>query len=397
MKTKIAFLEEGANIGGAEVNALYLIERLDKEKIETIVICPCEGPLTDRIMEIGGKVAILPRLPMFSTSSFIFGKKITNPFAAFFNLIMFIPTSLNLSRYLKSAKIDVLHTNSMLAHFYGGIACRLAGVKCLWHLEDIVDSKQASGIFLKAINWSGLRLADRIVVCSHAVSKSFNKKVRSKVRVIHNATDLSKFSSADSGKKIRKELGIKPGEAVVGLIGRIVHWKGQNVLLQAAENILKKFPNTRFLIVGDTSFGKKEYLDKLKKQVLEAGIEQAVIFTGFRQDIPEIFTAIDISVNPSTLPEPFGISIIEAMAAKKAVVATNGGGIPEIVVDGVTGKLVPMKDVEALQNVIVDLLKDPQKREKMGQAGRERVEKYFSIDIFVESMSNNYRDLAHNM
>ena len=151
-KIKVAFLEESARIGGAEVNVLNLLERMDLSKFETLVICPCEGPFTARIKEIGGRVSIVRRLPLISTSMFIKGKKVTNPFAILYNFISFIPSSLILAKFLKHEQVDVLHTNSMLAHFYGAMAARLAGVPCIWHMQDIVDPYQAFGTLRRVIN-----------------------------------------------------------------------------------------------------------------------------------------------------------------------------------------------------------------------------------------------------
>jgi glycosyltransferase involved in cell wall biosynthesis len=397
MKIKVAFLEEDAKIGGAEINVLNLVQKLDSDKIETLIICPCEGPFSDRIKEIGGQIALVPKFPFFSTSVLIFGKKITNPLAFVWNLFSLIPSSWMLARFLKKERIQVLHTNSMLAHFYGAIACRLAGTKCLWHIQDIVDPKQALGLFKRGLNIAGRWLPHRIVVISEAVGKMFDSGTEKKVKIVYNGTDLQKFNSSLSGDSVRKEFGIQPDGFVAGIVGRIVHWKGHKEFLLAARQILNNFPNAKFLIVGDTSFGKETYLHEIKNIAAKLDIQDSVIFTGFRKDIPEILSALDVLVNASTLPEPFGLTIIEAMASEKPVIATDGGGVPEIVVDGVTGKLVPMKDAQSLTAAMLHLIKRPDERKKMGLAAREKVKKYFSKESFVNNMSMQYLELASNL
>lgn len=394
MTIKIAFLEEGAEIGGAEVNVLNLIQGLGKKTFNSVAICPHRGPLTESVKSIGGNVAIVSRLQIYSTSMFLFGKKISNPFAVIWNLISFIPTSLKLSIFLKSASIDVLHTNSMLAHFYGAIACRLAGTKCLWHIQDIVDPRQALGLFKKGLNFAGRWLPHRIVVISEAVGKMFDGGTKKKVKIVYNGTDLQKFNSSVSGNSVREEFGIQPDEFVAGIVGRIVHWKGHKEFLLAGKQLLNRAAHVKFLIVGDTSFGQESYLHEVKNFAKNLGIQDSVIFTGFREDTPEIFSALDVLVNASTLPEPFGLTIIEAMATGKPVIATDGGGVPEIVVEGVTGKLVPMKDADLLAKAMIELIENPGERKEMGRAARERVENYFLIESFVENMRVQYLELA---
>ena len=228
---------------------------------------------------------------------------------------------------------------------------------------------------------------------SEAVKSMFSGKAKNKIRVVYNGTDIKKYECNHSGERIRKEFCIKPEEKLVGIIGRIAHWKGQKEFLYAARGISEKIPDTRFLIVGDGS-GDRKYLDEVKELPQKIGLQEKVIFTGFRNDVNEILAAMDIVVHASTLPEPFGLTIIEAMACGKPIVATNGGGVPEIIIDGVTGVLVPMKDPAALEKGIIEMLTDPEKRKKLGSAGRKRVEEFFTVDTFVKNMSNQYQELA---
>ncbi|HVO65215.1 MAG TPA: glycosyltransferase, partial [Syntrophales bacterium] len=180
-KIKVAFLEDGAMIGGAEINVLNLMQRMDHNKFETLAICPFEGPFTEKVREIGGVVIIVPRLPLISTSIFVRSRKITNPLAIVWNFGSFIPSSVILARCLRQERIDVLHTNSMFAHFYGALAARLVGARCIWHMQDIVNPVQAFGILRKVINWCGGWLPHRIAVVSNAVGMMFTGNTAHKV------------------------------------------------------------------------------------------------------------------------------------------------------------------------------------------------------------------------
>ena len=393
---KVGFLEESAQIGGAEVNVLNLVKRLDPSSIDTVVICPFEGLFTTKVREVGGKVALVRRAPLFSTSVLLRGKKISNPLAMMGNFVSFFISAWLLARYLRRERVDILHTNSMLTHFYGALAARLVGVPCLWHVQDIVDEHQFFGILKRALNSCGRLFPQRIVVVSKSVADMFDPPARCKVRVIYNGTEVVSHSSNGTGERIRNELGIDLQDPVVGIVGRIVHWKGHQDFLRAARQVYRQIPRCRFLVVGDTSFGSRIYERRIRKLVTKLGLERVVIFTGFRVDVPDLIATMDVVVNASELPEPFGLSVVEAMAGSKPVVATNGGGISEIVVNGVTGTLVPMKDVIALERAIVDLLQAPKKRLTMGLAGKRRVEKLFTLDRFVQEMSQEYLELNRN-
>jgi len=176
----------------------------------------------------------------------------------------------------------------------------------------------------------------------------------------------------------------------VGLIGRLSPWKGQHVFLAAAAEVLKEFPNSRYRLIGAALFGEEAYGQTLVAQAAKLGIAQSVDFCGFRADIPEQLAALDLLVHASVTGEPFGQVVIEGMAAGKPVVATNGGGIPEIVVDGETGILVPMGDSAALALAIRLLLADEPLRLEMGRRGRERVMRHFTIEQTARGVQDVY-------
>lgn len=183
---------------------------------------------------------------------------------------------------------------------------------------------------------------------------------------------------------------------LVVLIGRVSPWKGQDVFIRAAAVVLKRFPNCRFQIVGSALFGEDALVGELKQLAVTLGVADRVEFLGFRKDVPEIIAGSTLLVHASTVPEPFGQVIVQAMAESKPVVATRGGGVLEIVVDGETGLLVPMKDAEAMAEAIREILADPSKAQKMGEAGRERFLAKFTIERTVEEVGAIYAEMARS-
>jgi glycosyltransferase involved in cell wall biosynthesis len=387
---KIAFIEQDSGIGGAEVNLFHLFKGLNKDLFRPVVLVPYTGPLTERLRETGVKYHVIPRVKFMSTSTYITGRKIFNPFAVFYDFIVFIPAVLRLKEYLKRERINIVHTNSMLAHMYGGIAAKLAGVPCIWHMQDIVDPRMALGFAAKAVNLLGSVLPERIVSVSNAVGRMFQGKSVPKVRIIYNGTDTEEFSPEIKGSGIRHEFGIAEDELVVGMVGRLKEWKGQKEFLRAAASIARCFPNTKFLIVGDTTFGRKDYRNELIHLSEELGISSKVIFTGNRKDVPEVIRAMDAIVHASLGPEPFGLVIIEGMASGVPVIASNRGAPVEIIEHGKDGFLVNPEDTEELADTITGLLRDKSLRDKIAGAARRKVVERFSIKKFVSGFQKIY-------
>jgi glycosyltransferase involved in cell wall biosynthesis len=217
------------------------------------------------------------------------------------------------------------------------------------------------------------------------------------IQVVYCGVDLKRFSPdhAAQGERLRRDLGIVPGAPVVGMVGRFERWKGQHVFLRAAAHVRRRFPETVFLVVGDTLFGLQPgYKTELEQLALELGLKDSVRFLGFREDMPALYAAMDVVVHASTTPEPLGLVILEAMACARAVVAADAGGPRETVLDGVTGFLTPPGDPESLAERLISLLEDPAQRSRMGQAGRRRVEECFGMDRMARLLEDAYLGVA---
>jgi glycosyltransferase involved in cell wall biosynthesis len=179
----------------------------------------------------------------------------------------------------------------------------------------------------------------------------------------------------------------------VGLVGRISPWKGQHIFIQAAALVNQRFPHARFFIIGAALFGEDQYEQEVRQLPRQLGIHENVEFSGFRNDIGRAIAELDLLVHASTIGEPFGQVIIEGMAAGKPVVATNGGGVPEIVEDGRTGILVPMADIEAMASAICRILSDPASAKAMGLRARQSVADHFTIEQTARRVEAVYAEL----
>ena len=178
------------------------------------------------------------------------------------------------------------------------------------------------------------------------------------------------------------------------MVGRISPWKGQDIFIRAAALVRQTRPDVRFEIVGSVLFGEEAYESQIHQLVETLGLQDTVLFLGFRNDIPELIAAADILVHASTTPEPFGQVVVQAMAAGKPVVATRGGGVLETVVEHQTGLLVPMGDAPAMAAAILTILANPVQAAAMGRSGRRRFLEHFTIEQTVIAIQNLYTRTA---
>lgn len=370
---KILYISTESEMGGGEWSLLYLAERLDKKKFLPIVVCPSTGTFPDELEARGIRVIILP-----------LGRiKTLNPIPA-------VKTIIRLIKIILTERIHLIHANAPRANLLGGIAGRLTRRRVIWHARNFVVWGMVDTDKMFSF------LTDRIIANSVAVSKRFKdiKGYGKKVSVVYNGVGLEKFNPGIDGYKIKREFGIQADVPLAGILSRMGPGKGQEYFMKAASIVKKSVPNIKFIIAGDAVLEEERTeLSKLVNQAKELKLCDDIIFTGYRSDIPDIMASLDLVVL-ATEAEPFGRVAIEAMAMAKPVIATNAGGIPEVVKDNITGILVPPKDVNAMAKAIVELLNNRKRMDEMGARGRERVSKVFSIENNVKATEEIYRALT---
>jgi glycosyltransferase involved in cell wall biosynthesis len=187
---------------------------------------------------------------------------------------------------------------------------------------------------------------------------------------------------------LREELEVPHDAPLVGMVGRITHWKGQEILAEAARLVLRKHPDAYFVAVGSYFADESHYLSKLESLINSLGLDDRFRLADYRPNVTDVYRALDIFVLPSIKPEPFGRVTVEAMTQGRAVIATNHGGSCELIQEGVTGMLVPPSDPKALVTAIERLLKDRTLGEKMGQAAAKYARENFSMPRYQDRMRN---------
>ena len=386
---RVLFIDHTSKIGGGEIALFNIVRYIDRTVVEPSVLLFEDGPFAEKLRPVVD-LHLLPLAPSVAKASkdglgISSGMKMSAVWLTLRHIA-------KVARFARTSKADVIHTNSLKADIIGGLAGRLAGIPVIWHIRDRIDSDYLPGSVVKVFRVLSRTIPNFVIANSDATLATVQLNGRRPSAAIGSGVDLS--HPAFSAEAVAQPRAPKQHWPVIGLVGRISPWKGQDIFLRAAAEVLNHHPHTRFQIIGASLFAEREYEENLQGLCKELGIEHAVEFTGFVQDVPERVTRLDILVHASTTGEPFGQVIIEGMAASKPVVATNGGGVPEIVQDGVTGILVPMKDVEAMANAISFLLEHPETAARMGQLGRERVMGKFTIQRTCRLLEDIYRQIV---
>lgn len=359
-------------IGGAERNLLDITTRLNPEKFIPAVVCFRAGEAVNSLKDKRVEIIDLDLHKIYSPRALL---------QAFF-----------LYKLIRKRKVKIVVTYHEGSDFFGSLIARLAGVPV------IISSRRDMGYQLKKRHIFSYKFInhffDRIIAVSDAVKEMIFQKQDApwhKLITIHNGVASENFSKNMDKPAIKKSLGLDVDAPVVGILAGIRPIKGHKYFLEAAALILKELPNVNFVIVG--FYEKEEYLSELNFLAQRLGIEKRVIFTGERIDTAEMLSIMDVSVI-SSINEGFPNVALESMAAGIPMVATNSGGTPEAVSDGVTGILVMPCDSKALADAIVRLLRDTGLAKRMGTEGRRRVQKLFSIDTMMENTEKLYETLC---
>ena len=371
-RIKILYLITGLKTGGAEIVLYNIVKGLDKTRFEPLVVSIIP------IIEIGQRIKKLG-IPILSLNV----KFKYNP-SIFFRLISI----------LKKENPQILHSHLFHAIFLGRVVGRICNVPII---ISSIHSEYVGGFLRNRLLQTTGKLDDVVTIVSQkAKEKMVEARAISagKTIVIYNGIDINRFKFQDRKKreKTRKELNLKGSDKVLISVGRLFKAKGYPYLIEAIKILKKKYPEIVLLILGE---GEKRI--ELEKQIRESNLTKNIFLLGRKDNVLLYLNASDIFVLAS-LWEGFGLVVTEAMACSLPVVATNVGGIPEIVEDKHSGFLVESKNPLALAKKIDHVLSlNPEIRRKMGEIGRKIAEENFSLDKMVKNYENLYKKLSEKI
>ncbi len=362
-RTVLVLSNHGEIVGGGELSLLGLLKGLDHTRWSVVVVVPSEGAVAARCRSLGLPTHVLP-LPSLRCPRLAVLRSVRD-----------------LARLAGDTGASLLHANGSRAMLYAGLAGALVGRPVVWHLRVWREDAM--------LDWLLARLATRTIATSQAVRARLRRWPAAHRRcvVIPNGIDLETFLPAHPREAVRAALGLSLGDRVIGTVGRLVPLKGHEYLLDAFARLRQQWPSLHLVIVGD---GPERGV--LSQQGERLGIAGAVTFTGHREDVADLLTPMEVFVLPSEA-EDFGRVLLEAMALERPIVATAGGGVPEIIEDNVTGLLVPPADPAGLAAGIAALLADPPRARLLGRAGRQRVEKAYTLRRHAEQVEAVYSEI----
>ncbi|MGB8658693.1 MAG: glycosyltransferase [Candidatus Zixiibacteriota bacterium] len=371
-RIRVAHLISGDLWAGAEAQAAVLLSWLTKNpslKLSAIIFN--EGRLSQKLKCLG--------IPVY-----VFEEKRHNPFWLF----------MKVKQVLSKDKVQILHTHRYKENIIGGLASLFSGVpyrvKTVHGLDEPFRGikKMKANFYNSLDKWTTKFTFHKIIAVSSHIGERLKKQHPGPPIVwIHNCVDLQKIKVSKSKIEVKRNLGVKEDSPLIGTAGRLVPVKGLDYLLKATTIMLRKFPDLKVLIIGEGADRKN-----LERLASELGVETKVTFAGQREDVYDLISAMDLFILPS-LSEGIPMALLETLALGVPVVASNVGGITEVLVHGQTGFLVPARDETALADACLYLLKQRETAHLLADRGRKLVQGKFSAERMAQKVTHLYSSL----
>jgi glycosyltransferase involved in cell wall biosynthesis len=358
----VEVLATGTN-GGAQEHLLNLVSRIDASRFDVSIVSLSPGSAVRKLQRHGYDVTVIDE-PDDDRAVGL------------------------LAAYLRDARAEVVHDHMYRAEVVGtraALALAEAGHPRPWVISTVHSSRVRSAEDQELLRQLSPSI-DHLIVVSNAIDRKVVDEGRGRVprSLIYNGVDLDRYDHQEACCTLRDEYGMEPGSQIVGVVARLEPEKGHQTLIEAWPDVLRECPDAYLLIVGEGS-----RRDFLEGWAAAHKVAHRVIFTGRRDDVPAVTAALDVAVLPSWR-EAQGLSILEAMALSRPVVASDVGGIPEMIEDGVTGLLVEHDHPRALAAAIVRLLTDHALADTIARAGHDLVHERFCVELMVKAIEEIY-------
>jgi glycosyltransferase involved in cell wall biosynthesis len=386
----VLYCESSADgtIGGSHYCLIHLLENLDRSQYEPTVVFYEEHQVIDRFRAAADTVILKQNDPVQwgAEAKGLLGLPVVLARRAV-NFLKFLRTVAGNVRFMQQRGIELLHlNNSITRHQDWILASLIAGIPCVVHERGL----SASYTFLDRFYAKRVKL---IVPMSRWIKDHMVERgvPGDNIKVMYDGLDPERQVVARTPEALRAAWKVKPDQHIIGIVGNIRPWKGQETVVRAMAEVAKVRKDVVCFFVGAPTVDDKHYQERLQRLVQEFGIQDQVRFTGYQKDVPSFVNMMRVLVHASTDPEPFGMVVLEGMAQKKAVIGSRAGGPVEMIVEGETGYTFVPGDAKMLAGQLLELLADPEKTARMGEAGYQRLVREFTMRRYMSEIHGAYR------
>jgi glycosyltransferase involved in cell wall biosynthesis len=390
LPAKVLYCESNIDgtIGGSHYCLLHLVENLDRSQFEPVVLFSEDHALVPRFRASAETMVCQPRPPArwgsegrgLRSLPLVLARRAVN-------MVGFVRAVAGHVSFLRRHGIALVHqNNSITRHHDWMLASWLAGVPCVAHerglnshysfLDRFYASRQAA--IIPASRW----------IMDHMVARGVSP---SNIRVMYDGLDPDGVKAARTPDELRSAFNVRPNQPVVGIVGNVREWKGQETVVRALIDVVKVHPEVVCFFVGAATPGDTPYRERLDAIIAGANIQDNVRFVGYQRDPASFVNLMTLVLHASVQPEPFGMVVLEAMAQHKPVIGSRAGGVVEMVVEGETGFTFPPGDAEALAHRMIELLDDRERAGRMGDAGYRRLVSSFTLQRYMNEIHTTYR------
>ncbi len=369
--SRVLLVENSGSVrGGGQMSFLGLMEGLDRSRYDLIATCPEKGDFFDAVRDMGIPTFVLP-MPSLRGLGWLS-----------------LPRCLWIWRkFIRRHAVDLVHANGSRAMIYAGIAGRLASRPVVWHVRVLGNDGGLDRLLA--------RLSTRILVNSQAVARRFDflkeGKTPREPEVVPNGVDVEAFARALPDATLSRDPQLA-GRYILVVLAQLVPWKRHELAIEMLAVMKQSGCGVALVLLGDEVPDSRGYRARLMEKAAQLDVSDECLFAGFRKDVPAILKLADLLIHPAT-PEPFGRALIEAMAVGVPVVAAAGGGVLEVIDDGVTGTVVTSDNPACWARIVEGLLRDEPLRRRMGGAARRRAEIHFSKELHAQRVQRVYQEV----
>lgn len=374
-------------VGGSHYCLLYLVRYLDRSRFSPTVMFYDNHAIVPKFRELAETLVHPKDAPVMWGSGPRSGWRSLPAAVArrAVNLAKLARQVAGHVAFLRAHHIDLVHlNNSITRHHDWMVAALLTRTPCVVHERGLPRYTSIDRFFGKQVSviipmsrWIGRAMVEQGVATDN-------------IRVMYDGLDPAAFTATQAPEALREAWGVGPEQPVVGIVGNIRHWKGQETVVRALVEVVKRHPKVVCFFVGATTAQDQPYMDRIEALIAAAGIAANVRFTGYQSNVASFVAMMRFQIHASVEPEPFGMVVLEGMAKRKAIIGSRAGGVIEMVVEGETGFTFPPGDAQTLAAHMTDLLDHPAKAVAMGNRGHARLVSNFSVVRYMHDIHAVY-------